>query len=160
MINNEDDDYWNAGIYDRSNKSVVVNVINCMGESVLLGSSSYQDMLTGKMTDLQSSNIYSNNGIVSSVVSIPYGYYYFGIKSQNVTKLQLFRLELQPALPSFMFPSLSDQSMTITPYSLYTINWLLTPAVGTKLENNIEYLIVRIPPVIKIKATGKDSIKL
>jgi hypothetical protein len=45
----------------------------------VLGSSSYTDMLTGKMTDL--TNIYSNNGKSSVSLTVPHGYYYFGVRS-------------------------------------------------------------------------------
>lgn len=72
--------YYGASQYWRDEKDVdiVMTVVNCVGESVVLGAASYGDMLTGKMTTV--SGGWSSNGISSVLVDVPHGYYYFGVK--------------------------------------------------------------------------------
>lgn len=77
-----------------------MNVVNCLGQSVLLGSSSYTDMLTGKLTTIPQTLNYAS--VTTALVPIPHGYYYFGVKSSlqaipTSSPLQLFRVAIQPA---------------------------------------------------------------
>jgi hypothetical protein len=90
-----------------------MNVVNCVGESVILGSNSYENMITGKMTDI--STVWSNDGVSSVLVDVPHGYYYFGVKPLNAGAEQYFRINIQQA------PKLNNK--TVIPNSLYSINW-------------------------------------
>ncbi len=43
---------WGNGEEEGQGQRVLLTVVNCLGESSILGSSSYADVTTGKMTDL------------------------------------------------------------------------------------------------------------
>ena len=100
-----------------------MNVVNCMGQSILLGSQSYSDMLTGKMTTIPQS--LSLASVTTALIPIPHGYYYFGVKPTSVSSStpQLFRVSIQPA-PVF-------NSTPYIPEQYYAINWTVKSQLYT-----------------------------
>jgi len=58
---------------------ITLTVVSCTGNTSILASSSYTDLLTGKMTDV--TNEWLGPGISVGMVDVPHGYYYLGVKS-------------------------------------------------------------------------------
>ena len=92
-------------------------VTNCVGRVNLLASSSYKDMQTGLMTQIQNSNIWNNNGIIVGLVDILYGYYYIGI-SHAFNIDNIYKLEVNSAV-------LTSQRTPIIAETYFTINWTI-----------------------------------
>jgi len=85
---------WGNGEEEGQGQRVLLTVVNCLGESSILGSSSYADVTTGKMTDLEES--FNSNGVVATLSNIKHGYFYLGVRAMVPTFPQLFRLSVQP----------------------------------------------------------------
>lgn len=70
-------------------------------------------MQTGKMTQI--ANSWASAGIETVLISIPHGYYYFGVKSLHPDKYQLFRVNVQPSILIDFKPTIMQEQ--------YYINW-------------------------------------
>lgn len=97
---------------------ITLTVTSCTGNTSILASSSYTDLLTGKMTDV--SVEWVKDGVSIGIVNVPHGYYYFGVK--NIAN-GLFRSSVQNA------PVFGDKAYILN--SIYSINWNLKASIGT-----------------------------
>lgn len=61
------------------NLFLTLTVTSCQGNTTLLGTHSYEDALTGKLTTLQEN--WSHDGISVALTDIPHGYFYFAVKN-------------------------------------------------------------------------------
>lgn len=109
---------------DERDVDIVVSVVNCVGQSVLLGSGSYQDVLAGGFTSIGSG--WASNGVNSVLVDVPHGYYYFAVKPATTgNPNQLFRVSIQQA------PKIANS--TFIPHTQYIINWHLKATLDTEV---------------------------
>ena len=89
---------------------MAITLTNCLGRVDLLASPSYADMLTGKLTQIQPRNLWTNNGITVGLVQVDYGYYYIGIVSKGQAP-NIYKLDINAA-PSGLIAE-----------KQFTINW-------------------------------------
>lgn len=115
---------------------MTLTVTSCTGNTSILASSSYADLLTGKMTDV--SVEWATEGVSIGIVNVPHGYYYFGVKNRANG---LFRTSLQSA------PVFGDRAYILN--SFYSINWNTKGSIGTVMEDEVELVRISVPAISK-----------
>lgn len=80
-------------------------------------------------------------------MNVPHGYYYFAVKPiDSKTVTQAFRASVEPA-------GVVDGKAYLL-HSMYYINWNIKAKIGTLIINQIEYVNIQVPTILKSKSVG------